>query len=827
MNCIFRRCRSLGKTFFVFLLPGPFFDCLVHQSLLDRTTEEMNRLRLSLALILVLVSALSLSQFAESAVIRGATSGLDASLSGGSQQASQGSSQRVPRTHARLPLTTEATIAQSIHGGVTVTHSKRGSLATIVIGITDDATNASFSQAVCNTLAADVISSTLEILNGPALPLALPACVSGSSNLRIIRASVVVIENWSHFPSALESLQCIECLYGQGNAPSSNNDGWDDNGMFAWNEIFASLPNLQQLELLLSRVPASLPSSLPASLNYLDLTACGITGTIPSTFFPASNPERWNILLSDNQITGALPATLLNPLQGNDNLIEFTLALSDNQLSGSLPSGLFNPLVGKNLDRFSVQLQNNLELSGSLPSNLFPASTWASSSFSLLMDNTNISGPIPEEFFAGIPPIDELAFSASHTQITGPLPDYLFGPNWKPNRSLHIDLSNSKLTGTIPPGFISGHMTSNQSVAYMYVNLRDNDLEGTIPQNLLWNELDVVKKDSHSLASETASNMESQVLDRVGLQATEQFQLHLTGNRLSGSIPDDLFALTLALSPSQVTTVVDLGYNLLNGSIPNRFLDTFAPASASAEIMLNDNQLSGSLPQCSSGRRYSLFLQNNAFSGPIPAAWDQCGYLRINLERNVGINGSLPAGLFDETELQDFNAAHTSIVGDIPTITFGSSLRSLVLSNTRLNFCSASSLDAVALLVLPQRSCEVTVTNACNCVETYTRCFPELPDHCDTDPVVPVVPVDPVDPVDPEPVPEDSTIPSTPTAHAEPQEAPTQIEPQQTPITPNTPPTSSSVPSLLPIDVPISSSPSGIACLALIVCSMVLCAILL
>lgn len=650
-------------------------------------------------------------------------------------------------------------------------------------------TNASFEQALCVNYDQDF--AKILIVNSGRLPLSLPACVGtiggNLGSAARFTSTYLVIENWSHLPSTLTTLSCQYCSFGKGEGGDVNNDGWDSDGMVSWSEVFTRMPNLAQIALTNSVLPASLPASLPETIESLDLTSCGLTGSISSTFLTGSIVPSLLLLLQNNKISGTLPSNLLAPLQSNALLTDLTLWLNNNNINGSIPDGLFDPLNGSPLNTFNVRLDGNRGLSGSMPSDLITFSGIDTLDFNLRLDNTNISGPIPEGFFSRFASTGTVEFYASGTQITGPLPNNLFGANWLPTGFVTLDLRNSKLNGTIPPSFVSGNLQLNQSILGLDLLLSNNELEGSIPSNLLWNEVVVTRKDSSS-ALKISSHLQSEAAPRASLKVSTRLDLKLDGNRLTGSIPASL--ISESFNSSFASCSIDLRNNMLNGSISGLLFSSFPQTSSSVKLNAENNRLSGPLPPCPAmTAKIFLQLQNNSLVGSIPLSWEQCKFTQINLDTNAGINGTIPPSFFNSTGITTFSAAQTSLNGDLPSI--GTTMSSLILVKTDIDFCSSSSILAVAGFEPSHGGCDVRETSACDCVEVYIPCLPTLNDTCSI--LVPSEPV--VSPSSPVP----TEVPTSPPFDMAPE------EPLSPPIIPTTP---SSVPSTEPEDAPTSSSTS-------------------
>ena len=677
--------------------------------------------------------------------------------------------------------------------------------------ITADMTNETFAAALCNELsAAGAVYDSLRIVNTIPLLVSLHPCVAtaGGSVWNSFSGTHMVIDNWSHLPHSLSILSCIQCRFGKSEAGDVNNDGWDSNGMVSWTEVFAHMPGLSDVSLAQSILPASLPTSLPASIMKFDVSSCRLTGTISSTLIAASNVPSLFLALYDNQISGTLPSNLFAPVQSNPSIQDLKVWFHGNNINGSIPVAFLDPLAGKNLPFFDLRLDSNRGLSGPIPTDLIPSSTLGTANFYLRLDKTNISGTLPEGFFSRFTSLNNLRFYAGDSQITGPLPNKLFGVNFAPASGFIIDLSNAKLNGTIPPGFISGNLQATRLLSTLELSLANNDLDGPIPSNLLWNEVVSTKKKESNAAIDTWSSSQ---LTTSAYWRFNHLKLRLSGNRLNGSIPAELLVTGSSFSANTGLCSVNLDHNMLSGSVPPQLLAAVSQASNSAEFKLNGNQLSGSLPPCPLGPKFTLQLQDNLLSGSIPPSWANCIFAIVGLDSNIELNGTIPTHLFNTTGLVVFTATNTSFDGDLPPI--GTTMRTLTLTNTNFNFCSLSSIESIAGYELPSGSCDVRGTSACDCVEVYTPCFSSLNDSCPImAPSEPAVSPSISPATTPNIVPdyEPVLVPTSPPSNMTPEEIPSSPVIPMTPFDPN-------APSIEPNDTPTSSSASIVVTYVLIV----------
>ncbi|XVF62140.1 hypothetical protein PTKIN_Ptkin08bG0193100 [Pterospermum kingtungense] len=260
-----------------------------------------------------------------------------------------------------------------------------------------------------------------------------------------------------------------------------------------------------------------------------------------------------------------------------------TLDLSNNFFSGWIPDSLGN----------LTQL-TRLGLSGNKFSGNIPASIGSLSSLEeMYLDNNNLQGPIPSSF-NGLLSLKRLEIQSN--QLTGELPDLGSLKNL-----YFLDASNNAISGylpkTLPPSLVQ-------------ISMRNNMIQGTVPQSL------------RSLSF-------LQVLD-------------LSHNKLTDSVPYFLFThpslqqLTLSFnsfksvqSPSNLGTqseliAVDLSNNELQGWLP-LFLPLMPKLSA---LSLENNKFSGMiptqyalktvLPESGIAPFARLLLGGNYLFGPIP-----------------------------------------------------------------------------------------------------------------------------------------------------------------------------------------------------------------
>ncbi|KAH7576343.1 hypothetical protein JRO89_XS01G0039800 [Xanthoceras sorbifolium] len=171
--------------------------------------------------------------------------------------------------------------------------------------------------------------------------------------------------------------------------------------------------------------------------------------------------------------------------------------------------------------------------------------------------------------------------------FSGKIPDSLS------NTSLYgLYLSDNKLSGKIPSWL--GNMTTLVELA-----MPNNHLEGLIPPEFCHlNHLEVLNLAGNSLSSIPSC------FSPLSLK-----QVHLSRNMLQGELQD-------AFRNSSFLVTLDLGYNRINGSIPNWIFRLFNLTY----LILNNNNLQGSVPiqLCQLDQLRLVNLSHNDLFGHIP-----------------------------------------------------------------------------------------------------------------------------------------------------------------------------------------------------------------
>ncbi|CAA6660068.1 unnamed protein product [Spirodela intermedia] len=291
--------------------------------------------------------------------------------------------------------------------------------------------------------------------------------------------------------------------------------------------------NLSFLDLSSNGFEGSFPVQIQDNfLAYLNISHNSLDGLLPGNRNPSrsmsrnykdedaglSFEENLENLYARRFIRSALVRNPFGPISDHDPVVH---DYSFNRFSGALPS--FLSLSGRRLS-FSLFLNNN-NLSGSLSSALF-AQCEDLQSFRVNLSRNLLSGFIPPSALSTCLQLTRL--EAAYNQLTGPIPTIVGNYSFSHILTCEkLTLSENSFTGEIP-------WQLGQIVSLIILDLSNNKLTGTIPSSLG---------------------------DLPNLQV-----LLLHHNSLSGIIPSSFSNLSRLIT-------LDVSFNNLSGHIPHlRFI---------------------------------------------------------------------------------------------------------------------------------------------------------------------------------------------------------------------------------------------------------------
>eukprot|EP00850_Spirogloea_muscicola_P019573 SM000194S04809 [mRNA] locus=s194:33509:37585:+ [translate_table: standard] len=184
----------------------------------------------------------------------------------------------------------------------------------------------------------------------------------------------------------------------------------------------------------------------------------------------------------------------------------------------------------------------------------------------------------------------------------------------------NLDVSHNRLSGPLP---------SLPNISASYFFLGRNQFTGLVPQDFV-----------------SSSTTQKLVV------------LELSANRLTGPCPASLFASTLQY--------LNISGNSFNGSVPS-----LANCTGIASIDVSNNGFTGQVGTIGSVMLSKIYLNDNHFTGPIPAslATDCPTLYSINLQNN-SFGGKIPAdllSLLNQTIPITLNLADNNLSGPVPT----------------------------------------------------------------------------------------------------------------------------------------------------------------
>ncbi|BBN11609.1 hypothetical protein MPTK1_5g13350 [Marchantia polymorpha subsp. ruderalis] len=402
-------------------------------------------------------------------------------------------------------------------------------------------------------------------------------------------------------------------------------------------EALGRLDALERLVLCNVIFDAPAPSSIGslARLTFLKLEANRFTGPIPATYGGLSAITSLRL---NSELTGSIPRELCRLVN-----LE-SLDLSNNRLVGNIPACLVHC---RNLTEL-VMTGNGL--SGPIPTIM---GSFGKLKILNLRDN-RLSGRMPDEL-CHLWNLNSL--NLADNELAGSL-----SPKLSMLKNLFsLDLAQNRLTGMIPKEF--GSLPN-----LMFLSLYNNRLSGPIPVELA--------------------------------QLPQITSIHLSQNKLSGSLPTEFGAV-----PAFLRLHIDVSGNRLSGHIPdnlsnlgslrasdNYFRGRFPLCLTAVEtVVLTNNQLTSlshydALPAGLDLALTTLRLDNNRLHGRIPS-WLNPALTKLQALDLSGnkLTGELPFALLTLPSLSKLNCSNNKLASHLPNRKLVSNVDTLDLHNNEIS----------------------------------------------------------------------------------------------------------------------------------------------
>ncbi|AEE35564.1 unnamed protein product [Arabidopsis thaliana] len=501
----------------------------------------------------------------------------------------------------------------------------------------------------------------------------------------------------------LSSLRKLKALDLSGNEFSGS---MELQGKFCTDLLFSiqsgicELNNMQELDLSQNKLVGHLPSCLTSltGLRVLDLSSNKLTGTVPSSLGSLQSLEY--LSLFDNDFEGSFSfgslanlsnlmvlklcskSSSLQVLSESSWKPKFQLSvialrscnmekvphfllhqkdlrhvdLSDNNISGKLPSWL----LANNTKLKVLLLQNNLFTSFQIPKS-------AHNLLFLDVSANDFNHLFPENIGWIFPHLRYLNTSKNNFQEN--LPSSLGNMNG----IQYMDLSRNSFHGNLPRSFVNG------CYSMAILKLSHNKLSGEIfPESTNFTNILGLFMDNNLFTGKIGQGLRS----LINLELLDMSNNNLTGvipswigelpsltallisdNFLKGDIPMSLFN-------KSSLQLLDLSANSLSGVIPPQH-----DSRNGVVLLLQDNKLSGTIPDTLLANVEILDLRNNRFSGKIPE-FINIQNISILLLRGNNFTGQIPHQLCGLSNIQLLDLSNNRLNGTIPSC----------LSNTSFGF---------------------------------------------------------------------------------------------------------------------------------------------
>lgn len=531
-------------------------------------------------------------------------------------------------------------------------------------------------------------------------PFVFPSCFhkrDASSPLTRLSASGIAFggdlsgdlhDPLARLPSGLEFLDLVNVAFVDHVKRTHTRDAtYEPN----WTAFMASQRSLTHLRIANSGLAGSLPSTIPDSVDLLDISNNNLTGTIPPTFLLGLSVPSFSANIGWNALTGTIFPTLF--LTNAPALRSIEFAGDHNQFEGKLPDLLLALRDPGAIKRLTLSLSYNA-FTGSVPDTYAPYCNFQGlADLTLILSHNSFTGALD---FSGLhaPAYLSLAhydLRLDNNKLTGTLPTALFGSyntDWL--YTINLSLASNRITGTLPTFFLANLPNSFDGAQ---IDLSSNLLVGSIPPTFFENYFELL------------------------FAVPRFFTLSLENNNMGGLIPslNDVVSKATWLN-------LNFNRNKFDGAVDFTLLLQYASLKTNWNITLSlaNNNLAGDvkIPGISAAGRAKLYLSNNRFTKL--TCDPSITYMTVfDISNNRGLTGDVPSGLLATTSsiVTYFNASFTGLAGSFPSSSSQPrSLSTLDMSGTEVDFCASSS-SWTGLT-----TCRLSGTNAIGCTSQYSGC---------------------------------------------------------------------------------------------------------
>lgn len=293
--------------------------------------------------------------------------------------------------------------------------------------------------------------------------------------------------------------------------------------------------------------------------------------------------------------------------------------------SNRWPHGLYKPdwnaFFAAHPGLTKLQLGNS-NLGGTLPESLPTNMT------NFEVSNAALSGTIPPTLLSRMSlNLDHLVINLAQNDLSGPIGNLAHSLVSPSVRSISLDFSRNKLSGSLPPNMFEGANMTELGV--LTLSFAKNHLEGPIPPTLFGDVLPTLWTLIFSFADNFLSGtIPPDLVKSMDSASKALLSMRLEGNQLRGDLPLSSLLACTSNGNSLESIHLDVSRNHLNGTVPSAIVPNNAQLAKSTITILADfNNLTGALASSmlaiptSSELRVTLSFANNRISGPIPTDW--------------------------------------------------------------------------------------------------------------------------------------------------------------------------------------------------------------